>query len=161
ADGISGLSAGNGRAVNGHREALVHLASDGDVESPFGDVRSGVVRDVVYDGAGAGVLAGGLRGPRMASAAEGDSCDFGASDDHGRAALDAAPVVAGDGVPHRAREPLSTVVFAYAAVVLLYLVGFGGPRDDDFRIVAFEPRVRETTGTAAAAGNGAPAGGAP
>ena len=82
-------------------------------------------------------------------------------DDPGRAALHAAPELAGNPVPDRAGEALSAVVHAAAAAAVLHLGDRRGPGDDDFRIVAQQPGVRAGPRTAAAGQHGAGAGGGP
>src|ERR1039458_5312791 len=89
-----------------------------------------------------------------------DPQDLGAADDSGRAAFHAAPEFAGLAVPDRTGEALSAVVHANPAIVVLGFGDRGGPRDDDFRILAQQPRLWAGTGTSAVGEHGPGAGGA-
>ena len=159
-DGVSGLLAGGGRPAVRPGAAGPLVASAGDVESALGDVRSGVVRDAVLHGAVPGIPADGVREVRLAQAAGVDPQDLGAADDSGRAAFHAAPEFAGHAVPDRAGEALRAVVHADSAAAVLDLGDCGGPGDDDFRMLAQQPRLWPGAGTSAAGQHGPRAGGA-
>src|SRR6185369_5259653 len=116
--------------------ALSHLASADNVEPAFGDVRSRVVRDAVYDGAGAGIQPYALRKAELAEAAQDCKGHHDTAGDRGRDAFDTASIVIGIPLPDRAQQAACTLVLAAAAGVLPDLGDRARLRDDDLRILS-------------------------
>ena len=158
-DGIPGLSAGVRRADVRPRTAVEHLASADHAQSALGDVRGRLLRHVLHHGAGPGVLADRAGALQPAEAVADCPQRDGGLRDPGRAALDAAPVVAGHAVPHHAQQAASLLVQPAVAGVLLPVGDCGGLGDDHLRVFDEFEVLRPRAGAADPVRPGTRAGG--
>src|SRR5579864_2160061 len=135
------------------------MASAHHAQSALSDVRSGVLCDALYHGAGARVLADRARTLQYAKTAEGRAGDSNSAGHSRRAALHAASIVTGHALSDRPREAAPVLVQPAAAS---FLLPFGDRRrtcHDNLRIVAEFEAFRVATGIARPAGTRACSGG--
>src|SRR6202158_377556 len=134
------------------------MASAHHAESALGHVRGGVLRDALYDGTGARVLADRSGTVQPAKAIK-SSTRHSDSAGHLRGdSLHAASVVAGHALSDRSREAVSALVHAVAAGVLLPVGDRRGISDDDLRIILEFQAFRIAAGVARPAGTRAGSG---
>src|SRR5579859_3280813 len=128
------------------------MASAHHAQSALSDVRSGVLCDALYHGAGARVLADRARTLQSTKTAEGRAGDPDSAGHSRCAPLHAASIVAGHALSDRPREAASLLVQPAAASFLLPFGDRRGTCNDNLRIVAEFEAFRVATGTARPAG---------
>src|SRR6202166_4564868 len=134
------------------------MASAHHAESTLGHVRGGVLRDALYDGTGARVLADRSGALQPAKAAKSSASHSDSAGHLRRDSIHAASVVAGHALSDRSREAVSALVHAVAAGVLLPLGDRRGLSDDDLRIILEFQAFRTAAGVAGPAGTRAGSG---
>src|SRR3984893_10169600 len=107
------------------------MASAHHAESPLGHVRGGVLRDALYDGTGARVLADRSGAFQPAKTVKSSASHSDSAGHLRRDSLHAASVVAGHALSDRSREAVSALVHAAVAGVLLPIGHRRGISDDD------------------------------